>query len=82
MARAEVWNLVTSAGRVDVIFAPTGTHGYEELVTDAVRYEVFGVEIAVAPLERILQMKEAADRAQDRQDAVLLRAMLDARPER
>ncbi|MGH8569616.1 MAG: hypothetical protein ACREXU_16815 [Gammaproteobacteria bacterium] len=35
-ARAELWNLVTSAGRLDVAFKPSGSEGYEDLVRNAV----------------------------------------------
>ncbi|HUP00590.1 MAG TPA: hypothetical protein VM737_03595 [Gemmatimonadota bacterium] len=30
-ARAELWNLTTSVGRLDVAFTPAGTAGYEML---------------------------------------------------
>lgn len=76
LARAEVWNLVTAAGRLDVIFAPSGTGGYDDLVANAVRFRVFGSELWVARLEDILRSKEAADRPQDRQDALVIREML------
>lgn len=77
LARAEMWNLTTDAGRVDVAFRPTGTGGYVDLARGAVEFEVFGVRLAVASLEDILRSKEAADRPQDRQDAAVLRAMLE-----
>ena len=79
LARAELWNLVTSAGRLDVAFAPSGTDGYEDLIEDAVPFEVFGVRLHVASLEDIIRSKEAADRPQDRQDVVILREMLRQR---
>jgi hypothetical protein len=76
LARAELWNLVTDAGRLDVIFSPAGTAGYDDLIEGAVRFRVFGVELDAARLKDILRSKEAADRPQDRQDAVVIRAML------
>jgi hypothetical protein len=79
LARAELWNLVTSAGRLDVAFAPSGTDGYEDLIGDAVPFDVFGVRLHVASLEAIIRTKEAADRPQDRQDVVILREMLRRR---
>jgi len=48
LERADLWNLVTAAGRVDIVFQPAGTEGYPDLAADAVRYEAFGVEIAAA----------------------------------
>jgi hypothetical protein len=75
IARAEMWNLVTEAGRLDIIFRPAGTEGYEDLARDAVAYRVFGVGIVAASLEDLIRTKEAADRPQDRQDVVILREM-------
>ena len=76
LARADLWNLVTSAGRLDVAFAPSGTDGYADLMDDAVGFDVFGVRLNVASLEDIIRSKEAADRPQDRQDVVILREIL------
>jgi hypothetical protein len=76
LSRAELWNLVTSAGRLDVAFTPSGTEGYSDLVRGAVRFEVFGVEVLAAGLQDILRSKEAADRPQDRQDVIVLREMM------
>lgn len=76
LARADLWNLVTSAGRLDIVFLPAGTKGYEELDRNAVRFEVFGVELHAAALRDIVRSKKAADRPQDRQDVAVLREML------
>ncbi|MGH7701983.1 MAG: hypothetical protein ACREMO_02735 [Gemmatimonadales bacterium] len=79
LARAELWNLVTSAGRLDLAFNPAGTKGYDDLAQDAVRFLVYGVTVEAASLEAIIRSKEATDRAQDRQDVILLREMLRRR---
>lgn len=79
LARAELWNLVTSAGRLDVAFLPKGTEGYGDLIRHAVPYDVFNVRLEVASLEDIIRSKEAADRPQDRQDAAILREMVRRR---
>jgi hypothetical protein len=76
LARAEIWNLVTAAGRLDVAFAPSGTGGYDDLARHAVRFEVYGVELLAARLEDIIRSKAAAGRPQDRQDVIVMRAML------
>lgn len=78
LRRASMWNLVTSAGRLDLAFEPSGTEGYEDLKEGALRYEVFGVELYAASLQDILRSKESADRPQDRQDVVILREMVAA----
>ena len=79
LARARLWNLVTDAGRLDVIFQPSGTGGYEDLVASAVIYEAFGVEVRAASLADILRSKQASNRPQDRQDVIVLREMLKRR---
>jgi hypothetical protein len=79
LERADMWNLVTSAGRLDVVFHPAGTGGYPDLVEHALRFEVFGVTLLVARLEDVLRSKEAADRPQDRHDVIILREMLRRR---
>jgi len=76
LGRAELWNLVTSAGRLDVAFVPSGTEGFEDLARNAVRFDVFGVELLAASLSDIIRSKQAADRPQDRQDVVVLLEML------
>ena len=76
LARARMWNLVTSAGRLDLAFEPSGTDGYEDLIRNAIAYEVFGVELKAATLEDIIRSKVASDRPQDRQDVLVMREML------
>jgi hypothetical protein len=75
LMRAEIWNLVTSAGRLDLAFVPSGTGGYGDLVGGALTFEVFGVRLLVASLADIIRSKEAAGRPRDRQDILLLRAL-------
>lgn len=76
LARSEMWNLITSAGRLDVAFVPSGTSGYTDLSEHARRYEVFGVDLFVADLKDIMRSKEAAGRPQDRHDVIIMREML------
>lgn len=77
LARADLWNLSTAAGRIDLVFVPAGTSGFPELAAHAVRFAVFGTELLAASLDDIIRSKEAADRPQDRQDVILLRAIRD-----
>jgi hypothetical protein len=76
LSRASLWNLVTDAGRIDLAFEPSGTTGFDDLVTGAVRFEVYGTRLLAARLEDIIRSKEAADRPQDRQDVLVMREML------
>jgi hypothetical protein len=78
LSRAKLWNLVTDGGRVDIIFNPSGTQGFEDLARSALTFEVFGVEVRAASLKDILRSKEASNRPQDQQDAIVIREMLKA----
>jgi hypothetical protein len=79
LGRAKVWNFITDAGRVDIIFEPSGTQGFADLVRAAVTFQVFGIEVRAASLEDILRSKQASNRPQDQQDVIVLRAMLGER---
>ena len=76
LSRANVWSLVTDAGRLDVAFVPSGTSGYDDLARNAERFEVFDTVIQVASLSDIIRSKAAADRPQDRQDIPVLESLL------
>lgn len=78
LGRAELWNLVSDVGRIDLIFQPAGTEGYADLRAGAVEFELHGTPLFAASLRDILRSKVAADRPQDRQDVIILREMLDA----
>ncbi len=82
LARADLWNLVTAAGRLDIAFRPSGTSGFDDLQNGATRFDVFGVEILASDLPDLIRSKEAADRPQDRQDVIVLREMLRRREAR
>lgn len=75
LSRAKMWNLITSAGRLDLAFEPSGTKGYRDLAEHADRFEAFGVKFLVASIDDIIRSKESAGRPKDREDAVILRAM-------
>ncbi|MGH8134641.1 MAG: hypothetical protein ACRETP_15700 [Steroidobacteraceae bacterium] len=79
LSRADLWNLITDAGRLDLIFTPSGTAGYADLARSAITYQAFGVEVRAADLKDILRSKLASDRPQDQQDAIILRQMLKRR---
>ena len=76
LKRAALWNLTTRAGRLDLAFKPSGTSGYDDLIRDAVTFDVFGATLKAASIADIIRSKEASDRPQDRQDVVVLRGML------
>jgi len=75
LARSEMWNLVTRAGRLDVAFRPAGTTGYDDLVQDAESFAVFGLTLQVASIDAIIRSKRAANRPKDAQDIAMLEAI-------
>lgn len=79
LARGELWNLVTSAGRLDLAFTPSGTTGYDDLARGALHFEAYGIDLLAARLEDIIRSKEACNRPQDRQDVLVMREMLRRR---
>lgn len=79
LARADIWNLVTRVGRLDLAFRPSGTTGYDDLAPTAVHFDVYGHDLVTARLEDIIRSKTAADRPQDRQDVAVMKEMLKQR---
>ena len=79
LGRADIWNLITAAGRLDIAFKPSGTEGYDDLARHAEHFTIYGGELLAARLEDIIRSKEAANRLKDRQDLAVLREMLKRR---
>jgi hypothetical protein len=79
LGRADIWNLITAAGRLDIAFKPSGTEGYDDLARHAEHFTIYGGELLAARLEDIIRSKEAANRPKDRQDLPVLREMLKRR---
>ena len=80
LERARMWNLVTSAGRIDIAFQPAGTTGFDDLASGAVKFKAYGVTFLAASVDDIIRSKEAANRAKDREDVAILRAMKRRQP--
>ena len=75
LGRAAMWSLVTNAGRLDIAFTPSGTKGDKALADGAERFEAFGVHFLAASLDDIIRSKEAAGRAKDEDDVLILKAL-------
>lgn len=75
---AKTWNFRTDFGNVDVLFVPAGTEGYRGLVqrSDVVEL-VPGVAPAVASIDDLIAMKEAANRPKDQLALPILRWLRD-----
>jgi hypothetical protein len=76
LARADIWNLTTRYGDLDITFTPAGTQGYEDLVRDAVEIELRGTRVLLASLADIVRSKGAAGRDKDRRALPVLRELL------
>jgi len=76
LVRADIWNLITDAGRLNVIFRPLGTDGYADLKRDAVQFQVEDARISAASIADIIRCKRASDRPQDRADIPVLEALV------
>lgn len=76
LQQAEMWNLITVAGCLDVAFRPSGTEGYEDLIIDAKEFKAFGATLYTSSIKDIIRSKKASDRPQDRQDIIILNEIL------
>jgi len=77
LVQAQIWNLITKAGRLDISWVPSGTQGYADLARDAITYELENVVVPVASLADIIRSKEAAGRDRDRAALRLLLERLE-----
>jgi hypothetical protein len=82
LGSVDSWTLRTPIGDVDVMFAPTGTAGYDDLKRSAVSAELWGHQVFLASLVDIIRMKEAAARPKDLAQLPALRQTLELRRER
>jgi hypothetical protein len=79
LAAGSNFTFVTVAGALDVLGEPAGTRGYDELVANAERMDVGGVEVLVADLDDLIRMKLAAGRPKDRVEVEILGALREER---
>ncbi len=77
LASDAMWILGTAAGRLDLVFEPAGTKGYDDLARDAVEFRIDDMSIYVASLEDVIRSKEATNRPRDREQLPTLRRLLD-----
>ena len=77
LSAAQIWNLTTKYGDLDITFTPSGTHGYADLKRDAVEVTIRGTTVKLAALVDIVRSKEAAGRDKDRRALPVLRELVD-----
>jgi hypothetical protein len=78
LGAADIWNLKTRAGDLDITFVPAGTAGYADLKKDVREIDVMGVSVPVASLADIVRSKQAAGRDKDLLSLPTLRRLLEA----
>ncbi|MCC6224518.1 MAG: hypothetical protein IT201_13635 [Thermoleophilia bacterium] len=78
LAQAERWTLTTRHGDLDLVFAPPGTGGYDDLRRDAFEVDLGpDVRVRVASLADVIRSKEASNRPKDRAQLPALRLTLE-----
>jgi hypothetical protein len=82
LGTVDSWTLKTPSGDIDLLFAPSGTAGYEDLKRGAVSAVLWNHEVLVASLRDLIRMKEAAGRPKDLAQLPALRQTLELRRER
>ena len=69
------FTFTTTAGSLDCLGTPAGSGGYEPLARTAEKMDVGGVDVLVASLEDLIQMKRAAGRPKDLIEVEILSAV-------
>ena len=81
LGSVDAWTLTTDAGDLDLLFAPAGTRGYDDLRVDAAEADI-GARVVIASLRDVIRMKEAAGRPKDVAQLPALRQTLEVIRER
>jgi len=79
LARGLNFTLTTTLGDLDLLGDITGGGRYEQLVEDAEPLDVFGGELLVVTLPKLIRLKRAAGRPKDLEAVAELEALLEER---
>lgn len=77
LASDRTWLLSTVGGRLDLVFEPAGTGGYDDLIRDSDEIWIDDLRIRVASLKDVIRSKEALNRPRDLEQLPTLRRLLD-----
>lgn len=69
------FTFMTDAGPLDLLGAPSGSSGYEELKRTATEAELDGLRVHVCSIDDLIRMKRAAGRPKDRIEIEILGAL-------
>lgn len=79
LASDESWILVTDQGRLDLVFAPAATRGFEDLERRSLEMQLGDLTIRVASLDDVIRSKEATGRERDLAQLPTLKRLRDLR---
>jgi hypothetical protein len=77
LAAGDRFTFTSRAGDVDVLGAPSGVAGFDELDRQAVPFDLGDVTVRVASIEDLIRMKRAAGRPKDLIEVEVLAAVRD-----
>jgi hypothetical protein len=77
LARGANFTFRTAHGSFDILGYPEGATSYERLRADAQSFDIAGRKVAVASLDHLIAMKEAAGRTKDKLMALEYRVLAD-----
>jgi predicted nucleotidyltransferase len=72
-------NLMTDYGRLDILYRPEGTNGYQDLAANAEELDLGDLKVRVASLEDIIRSKQAVARDRDLEQLPTLRLLLESK---
>lgn len=77
LAAGDHFTFATKAGDLDILGAPAGVSGFDELAARAVPLDVDGLTVPVASIDDVIRMKRAAGRPKDLIEVEVLAAVRD-----
>jgi hypothetical protein len=83
IAKGQNFTFITDLGPLDILGAPAGVRGFEELAANATDFDLGdGLVVAVCDLDDLIRMKRAAGRPKDRIEIEVLSAVREERDHR
>lgn len=77
LSSVKILNLTTRCGDLDLTFEPAAVGTFDDLLGEAVRFDLDTVTVNAASLEAVIRSKRAADRPRDRAALPVLEALRD-----